>query len=180
MMEEPLAIIVENIRDENSDIPRNSKENSGSNSSRDNQDRNEVLWEPRLDILCNKWRKDSIVRSENHDKKAKIHKQRFAVFSLPAIILPLVMSGLSNILVNYPLVSSSGMALTAILTGVNTFFNHSKKQTQHFEYSGRFFKLATDIETEMSKRKRDRIAADVFLERVSMDYNNLVFNSPAL
>jgi hypothetical protein len=179
-MDDPLAIIVENSRNENSDIPRNSKENSNTNSSQDNPDRDEVLWEPRLDVLCNKWKNDSITRSESHDKKAKIHKQRFAVFCLPAIILPLVMSGLSNIMVEYPLVSSSGMALTAILTGVNTFFNHSKKQTQHFEYSGRFFKLATDIEKEMAKRKKDRIAADVFLERISMDYNNLVFNSPAL
>ena len=90
------------------------------------------------------------------------------------------MSGLSNILVDYPLVSSSGMALTSILTGINTFFNHSKKQIQHFEFSAKFFRLATEIEKELSKKKSDRLAADVFVERVSMDYNNLAFNAPAL
>ena len=133
-------------------------------------------------MLCNKWRDDCLKRSTQHDVKAKVHKRRFAVFALPAIILPVIMSGLSNILVDHPLVSSSGMALTAILTGVNTctFFNHSKKQIQHFEFGAKFFRLATEIEKEMSKKKRDRLAADVFLERVSMDYNNLAFNAPAL
>ena len=156
-----------------------SPENSDS-ISLDNPDRREVLWEPRLEKLCNKWRDDCLKRSTQHDTKAKIHKRRFAVFALPAIILPLIMSGLSNILVNYPLVSSSGMALTAILTGVNTFFNHSKKQIQHFEFSAKFFRLATEIEKEIAKRKKDRLASDVFVERVSMDYNNLAFNAPAL
>ena len=154
-------------------------ENSDS-ISLDDPDRREVLWEPRLEQLCDKWRDDCLKRSTQHDTEAKIHKRSFAVFAIPAIILPLIMSGLSNLLVDYPHVLSSGMALTAILTGVNTFFNHSKKQIQHFEFSAKFFRLETEIEKEMSKKKRDRLAADVFLERVSMDYNNLAFNAPAL
>jgi hypothetical protein len=168
---EPLEIIIAS--------PRGSDNHSGS-MSLDNPDRREVLWEPRLETLCNKWYDDCLARSTQHDVKAKIHKRRFATFALPSIILPLIMSGLSNLLVDYPLVSSSGMALTAILTGMNTFFNHSKKQIQHFEYSGKFFKLATEIEKEIAKRKKDRIAADVFLERISADYNNLAFNAPPL
>jgi hypothetical protein len=168
---EPMQIVIES--------PRNSAdEHSG--SSVDNPNRHEVLWETRLEAICTKWKNDCIIRSEKHDTKAKTHKQKFAMFALPSIILPLVMSGVSNLLVDYPLVSSSGMALTAILTGMNTFFNHSKKQTQHFEYSGRFFKLAIDIEKELAKRKKDRTAADVFIERISMDYNNLAFNAPNL
>ena len=161
------------------ETPENSSENSDS-ISLDNPDRREVLWEPRLKKRCNKWRDDCLTRSTQHDTKAKIHKRWFAVFAIPAIILPLIMSGLSNILVDYPHVLSSGMALTAILTGINTFYNHSKKQIQHFEFSAKFFRLATEIEKELSKRKKDRLAADVFLERVSMDYNNLAFNAPAL
>ena len=41
-------------------------------------------------------------------------------------------------------------------------------------------KLSIDVERELAKKKRDRLAADVFLERVSMDYNNLAFNVPPL
>ena len=153
---------------------------SSGNISLDDPDRLEVLWEPRLETLCNKWRDDSLKRSTEHDAKAKVHKRRFAIFALPAIILPLIMSGMSNILVDYPLVSSSGMALTSILTGVNIFFNHGKKQIQHFEFSAKYFRLATEIEKEVAKRKKDRLAADVFIEKVSMDYNNLAFNAPDL
>ena len=137
--------------------------------SLDNADRNEVLWEPRLENLCNKWRDDCLKRSTQHDTKAKIHKRRFAVFALPAIVLPLIMSGLSNILVQYPLISSSGMALTSILTGINTFYNHSKKQIQHFACSAKFFRLSTDIEKELAEKKNDRVAADVFGERISQE-----------
>ena len=72
------------------------------------------------------------------------------------------------------------MALTSILTGMNTFFNYSKKQIQHYEFSGKSFRLSTEIEKERAKRKKDRLAADVFIERIPMQYNDLVFNSPAL
>jgi hypothetical protein len=72
------------------------------------------------------------------------------------------------------------MAITAILTGINTFYNNAKRELQHFEYSAKFFKLSIDVERELAKKKRDRLAADVFLERVSMDYNNLAFNAPPL
>ena len=146
----------------------------------DEPDRREVLWDVRLEELCKKWKDDCLVRTKRHDLKAKVHKRRFDIFALPAIVLPLIMSGLSNILVEYPLVSSSGMAITAILTGINTFYNNAKRELQQFEYSAKFFKLSIDVERELAKKKRDRLAADVFLERVSMDYNNLAFNAPPL
>jgi hypothetical protein len=146
----------------------------------DEPDRREVLWSVRIEDLCNKWKNDCLIRTKRHDLKAKIFKRRFAIFALPAIVLPLVMSGLSNVLVEYPLISSSGMAITAILTGINTFYNNAKRELQHFEYSAKFFKLSIDVERELAKKKRDRLAADVFLERVSMDYNNLAFNAPPL
>ena len=134
----------------------------------------QVLWEPRLEKLCGKWHDDCLTRSKQHIIRAKFHKRMFAIFSLPAIVLPLLLS----LLTAYPLVSSSGMILTSILTGVNTFFNHSKQELQHSGHSAKFFRLAAEIETEMVKRRQDRLAADVFLERISMEYRNISVHAP--
>jgi len=151
-----------------------------SSLSVDDPNRREVLWETRLEDLCKKWKEDSLSRSAEHDKKAREMKRKGTYLSIPSIVIPLILSGISNITSDLPLVNSSLMAFVSILTGVNVFFNFPKKQQQHFEYSAKFFKLSIDVEKEMSKRKKNRIAADVYLEKISNDYNNLTFNAPPL
>jgi hypothetical protein len=71
---EPLQVVIE----------RDSEEHSGS-VSQDNPDRKEVLWEPQLEALCDKWKDDCMLRSKQHDTKAKTHKQRFATLKAPII-----------------------------------------------------------------------------------------------
>jgi hypothetical protein len=146
--------------------------------SLDDPERKEVLWEPRLESLCNQWKSDFTNRSDQHDAKAKGYKRRYATFSIPAIILPLILSGFTTVLVDYPLVTSGLMALTSILTGINSFFNYGKKSAKHSEYACRFFKLSIEIDIELAKRKKDRIAADMYIERISNNYSNLLLSAP--
>ena len=148
-----------------------------SESSVDDPLRREIMWETRLETICHKWNTDSSNRSRQHDAKAKQMKKMGACLSVPAIVIPLILSGLTSILTD-PLINSSSMVVVSILTGINTFFNYQKKESRHFEYSAKFFKLSTDIEKELAKRKKDRVAADVFLEAVGAEYNQLCFNAP--
>ena len=62
------------------ETPRNvSPSNSTDNLSMDCVDRHDMLWEPRLESLCDKWKDDCISRSEKHELKARTYKQRYAI-----------------------------------------------------------------------------------------------------
>jgi hypothetical protein len=67
-----------------------------------------------------------------------------------------------------------------LFSGVGMFFNFGKKEQLHFEYMNRFFELANEIEAELSKPKRHRIACDVYMEKIKQEYNKYTSLSPTL
>lgn len=67
-----------------------------------------------------------------------------------------------------------------LFSGVGMFFNFCKKQVEHNTYANKFFKLVTEVESELAKPKKNRIACDVYIEKVKNEYNSLVLSSPDL
>jgi len=86
------------------------------------------------------------------------------MFSIPVIIIPLVIGGINGMVDITPITFSILMIFSSILAGVNTFFNFSKKSTLHFEFESKYNELHISIEKELSIPKIHRTAADVFLE----------------
>lgn len=149
-------------------------------SSIDDDNRKELLWEKREENVLHEWRKDCKVRSVQHEVKGKKNKIKFGVFAVPTIIIPIILGGISSIVPCHSLIYSLGMMITGLFGGIGMFFNFGKKEQSHFEYMNRFFELANEIEAELSKPKRHRIACDVYMEKIKQEYNKYTSLSPTL
>ena len=156
------------------------KINSKSDISEDDPNRREVLWSGRQQDLILAWGKRLKQNSIAHGKMGKIMKRRYTMVSLPAILIPVVASSLSNVLQPYPLAMSGAMLVTSIFTGINGFFNYGAKTQQHFEYEYNYSKLANEIDKELSKKKMDRQACDLYLQIVLSEMNRLDSSAPVL
>jgi hypothetical protein len=100
--------------------------------------------------------------------------------SMPAILIPVVASSLSNVLQPYPLAMSGAMLITSVFTGINGFFNLGGKTQLHFEFEYAYNKLSNEIEKELCKPKRHRIACDLYMQIILSEMNRLDASAPVL
>lgn len=156
------------------------KSNSNTYSSQDDAFRKELLWEKREEEIFVKWLKDCRIKSEKHQRKFKLCKIKYGVCSIPAITIPVIVSGLSSKISCDSFENSVLMIIATLFACINTFFNFGARQEKHEQYSNKYFELATEIEAELSKPKRFRIACDVYLEKIKQKYNNLYATEPEL
>jgi hypothetical protein len=149
-------------------------------SSIDDDARKELLWEKREEQLIQKWVDDCKIRSNKHGKKAKEYKVKYACVGLPSVLIPIVLGGLSPVIPCHTLEYSLVLMCAGLFSGCLMFFNFGKKEIEHNTYANKFFKLLNEVEAELSKPKRHRIACDVYMEKVKNEYNALVLASPDL
>jgi hypothetical protein len=148
--------------------------------SRDDDNRKELLWELREEELLEKWKDEMYDNSKLHRNSGKKYKNLYAIFGVPATLIPIIMSGLTAPLEDYPLTQSLLMITTGTLVGISTFFNLGKRFAKHFEYENRYDELAREIEKELKKPKRHRLACDVYMERVYLKYSGLNACAPVI
>jgi len=152
-------------------------ERSDTPESKD-ESRKELLWEAREEELLLKWKIEMEQNSKNHLRSGQKYKRLYAIFGVPATLIPIVMSGMTNQLEAYPLVQSLLMVTTGALVGISTFFNLGKKFAKHFEYQNRYDELSREIEKELKKPKKARLACDIYMERIYMKYSSLNARAP--
>jgi hypothetical protein len=149
-------------------------------SSHDDSSRKELLWQEREEVVIRSWVADMENKSKKHYIAGKRFKKMSELITLPSIIIPVVTSGLTQLLQPYPYATTGLMLTVGILTGINGFFDYSGKKEKHFNYEALYGGLATTINKEMCKPKSMRIACDVYLEYVSMQKNKLDSSAPLL
>lgn len=157
---------------------RNSREHTP--TSFDDDNRKELPWELREEKLLLKWCDDCKKRSIEHDLKGKKNKVKFSIFGIPSILIPIVLGGVASIVPCHSIVYSLGMMGSGLFSGISMFFNFGKKEASHFEYMNKFFELSNEIDSELSKPKRFRVACDVYVEKIKQEYNSLCKHSPTL
>lgn len=146
----------------------------------DDENRTELLWGSKQEDLLNEWCKKCIITSKSHDIKSKMFKKCHILFSIPSIIIPISISGLTEQLQIYPEVQSLAMIGVGIISGVNSFFDFSKKEERHSQYTNLYTELYNEIRSELSKPKKHRVACDMYLERVKNRLNFLRQSAPDL
>jgi hypothetical protein len=146
----------------------------------DNPLRKELLWEPREEIVVHEWKNRCDEASRAHGKKARRVKKLFTALSIPTIILPLVLSGFAEYLTEHPTTSSVLLLTTASLTGLNAFLNYGKRTQLHFNSEANYGDLSLSIQSEMCKPKFQRMACDVYLERIRSQLSGLDKVAPPL
>jgi hypothetical protein len=146
----------------------------------DDENRKELLWERREETLLKKWGSDCKNRSIQHDEKGKKNKILFGLFGIPTMLIPIILGGVSSVVPCHSLSYSLGIMGTGLFSGISMFFNFGKKEASHFEYQNKFFELSNEIEAELSKPKRHRIACDVYMEKIKQEYSKYCSLSPTL
>lgn len=146
--------------------------------SEDDQQRKELLWETREEVLITQWAKDCAIRVKLHNEKSKSYKVKYGVVSIPSILIPIVLSGLSPVVSCGSLEYSLALMSAGLFSGVSLFFNFGRLSSEHKTFADKYFSLITSIESEICKPKRHRIACDVYLEKIKNEYNSLVLSAP--
>ena len=116
-----------------------------------------------------------------HDVTAHNFRKAHNCYSVPVIIIPVVMGCVSPMLppeLNY--INAVSLSVVGVMNGLLTFRNYSKKHQQHAEFAGKYSDLAHEIGTEMSRSRRFRQAYDTFLYRISTKYRNLNLSAPMI
>ena len=147
-------------------------------TSVDDSQRKELLWEKREEILLLNWCDDCQKRSKRHEAKGKENKIKYGLFAVPVILIPIILGGLSQVMPCHSLGYSLGMMSAGLFGGINAFWNFGKKMQLHFEYANRFAELAVDIQAELAKPKRHRIACNLYVGQSKMKYQGLSSNAP--
>lgn len=175
-----VEVKIESPKSEEEINRNNSNSEDTSITSQDDLNRKELLWEKREEKIFFKWLENCRIKSKKHDNKSKLCKIKYGICSIPSITIPIIVSGLSSSISCDSTENSILMMITALFTCVNTFFNYGKRQEKHEQYSNKYFELANEIESELSKPKRHRIACDVYMEKIKQKYNNLHATEPNL
>jgi len=96
-------------------------------------------------------------------------------------VLPLILANTANhIPDDFTIVEPLGLTFVAIINGLKTLFNFSKKTEVHNVFSGKYSELSDDISTQLSRGKRFRVAYDVYLERITTKLRDLEGTAPML
>lgn len=156
------------------------KESSSKNSSMDDANRKELLWEHREENVINEWRETMISNSKKHNSKAKRMKNIYRVLMIMSIVFPALLSFLNNFINTIPILVQSMLLTSSIVSGLNGFLNLGARTEKHFQYEASYMKLSNEIRKELCKPKRHRIACDVYLQVIMSDMNTLDRSAPDL
>lgn len=147
-------------------------------------DREEMKWGESQERQIMLWQKQCLENSLAHKRASGRNKRLYYGTALPITLLPLLASTVQTLFPPVcgkpPLATISiGFASTA-LAGISTVFKFGHKDQLHAEFENRYHELYVNVQKEMSKPKRFRIACDVYLESISAEMNRLIASAPPL
>lgn len=148
----------------------NDDELQNSTSLSQDIDRLEMKWTDNIEDKLEEWSSYCNITSKKHMKASKIKKSIFYILSIPAILVPLIMSftnqfyGDDHVYSKY--INSFGYLIVGTLTGVNTFLNYGGKYIEHEVASNRYNEITLEIESILIKKKKYRTPADVVIEHI--------------
>ena len=144
------------------------KINTDSKSSDTSEDisRVEESWTTENQQFLKNIRNNCLELSDRHGIASHYNKKKYICFSIPTIILPLIVANLSIFLV-MSYVTPVCLTIVSILNGMNVLFNYSKSSELHLQSSGLYAELASEISTILIRCKKFREAFDITLQRIT-------------
>ncbi len=142
-------------------------------------------WTSDIEELIERW-KDQIEKlSHVHQESGYINRTRYYRLAIPSILLPFVMTIVSQNLytgTNDPAHIVDGVAFmtTSILSALAMFFNYNQISETHFQTSARYTDISNRIDSELARRCRFRTPSDVFITELKCRIESLGESSPTL
>ena len=151
-----------------------------SNSS-DDYSREEEKWTKKHNEFLQKMLNDSKSSSIKHNIACKYKLYYYRALAIPTMTLPIITAGINEYISNdYKYITTSLMILSSGCSLVNTLYNFGKSSQQHNEYAGKYSDLCQEIEYTLCRSKKNRIAADVSMQKYIYKTQNLNSNAPML
>jgi hypothetical protein len=162
------------------EVNENIKEMSDS-LSLDDSNRKEMLWDERNENFLKDIQRKAIEQANNQLKKAKHKRYLYIFFSIPCIVIPLLLSILNNVVIDKNImlyVNTISLVINVICSSINTFMNYGKMIEQHCLFKNKFNELYINIQSELMKPKKNRAACDMYIEGIKSQFNSLCNYSP--
>jgi hypothetical protein len=148
-----------------------------------NQDHSD--WTKDIEELIKRWKDQTEKLSHVHQESGYINRTRYYRLAIPSILLPFVMTLVSQNLysgTNDPahIVDGVMFMTTSILSALVLFFNYNQVSEEHFQTSARYTDISNRIDSELARRRRFRTPSDVFITELKGRIESLGDNAPQL
>jgi len=162
-------------------MEENQKENSNSSSDDDIKNRSVMLWTTKIEDYLLDLKNKAKNKSIEHNKHYKKYKIFFYSINIPEAILLFILSTMTtNFKINNEELTNTITILAGVLSLINSFIDPGKLNTEHLHYKNLYEELIQEIDIELVKSKTLRANADLFLEKINSNYNNLNNKAPQL
>ena len=144
------------------------KINIDSKSSDTSEDviRLEEAWTSENQLFLKSIRNNCLEFSDRHGIASNYNRKKYICFSIPTIILPLIVANMSIFLtVDY--VTPVSLTIVSILNGMNVLFNYSKNAELHLQSAGLYDGLASEISSILIRSKQFRQPFDLTLQKIT-------------
>lgn len=125
-------------------------------------------WSDSIEILVKRWKVQIDKLSDIHDRSGFINRARYYRLAIPSILLPFIMTLVSQNLYDGPndiehIITGVAFLLTSAISALSLFFNYNQISEKHFQIGIRYTDLSNRIDAELAKRRKFRESADLFI-----------------
>jgi hypothetical protein len=134
----------------------------------------------------------AVDKQEAHTEATFFYKKLYALFALPAIIIPAIVAPVLSIaygsaetecmdnLQGYQLYATVSFILTGVFSVITHFFRFDELRAEHNNFSSRFASLVSKISEQFAKSSEFRQNAESFLLESRLTYGYLEAEEPIL
>lgn len=142
------------------------KIDSKSSDTSDDIVRIEETWTSENQLYLKNIMNNCLELSDRHAIASYYNKKKYILFSVPTIILPLIVANMS-IFLTIDYVTTVCMTMVSILNGLNVLLNYSKNSEVHLQHAGLYADLAAEISTILIRSKQFRQPFDITLQKIT-------------
>jgi hypothetical protein len=151
----------------------------------DNLDvRIDAPWNDKIESYIRSIRNSAKENELKHEEAGFHFKKRKTWFGLPTTIVPLVMAPVTLVLGSghpYALpISACALLVSGLSSGINDFFSYSEQTSNNFNSNANWAMLVSEIDCELTKERKFRQSADVFMARSQMKFDALTIKAPVV
>lgn len=117
--------------------------------------------------------------SNRHISASSYNKKKYICFSIPTIIIPLVISNIS-IFFTVDYLTPICLTSVSVLNGISVLLNFSKNAELHLQYGGLYSDLGAEISTILVRSKKFRPPFDITLQKITGKKREIDSNAPPL
>ncbi len=142
-------------------------------------------WTTEIEDLIKHWKDQTEKLSHVHQESGYINKTRYYRLTIPSILIPFVMTLVSQNLYTGTndtshIIDGTMFMFTSILSALTLFFNYSQLSEEHFQISSRYNDISNRIDSELARRPKFRTPSDVFITELKAIIESLGNNAPIL